>query len=139
MAETYMNILNYIEQRYLRTLTLKDTHKSQVTGMKVKMTGQIENAVKPHECERKFMDFIRIIIEGGWVVQDNLEWVQILEFLEIGEELHHRQIRDFFAYVSKVFNFEDTFHASFIDNQNNESMIYYGEITAEDEYDSGNN
>ncbi len=106
--------------------------------MQIKKTGQIENAVKPHECERKFMDFIRIIIEGGWVVQDNLEWIQILEFLEIGEEIHNRQIRDFFMYVSKVFNFQDTFNASFIDNQNNESMIYYGEITAEDNYDSGN-
>ena len=41
-------------------------------------------------------------------------------------------------YVSKVFNFQETFNASFIDNQNNESMIYYGEITAEDDYDSGN-
>ena len=138
MAESYLNILNYIEQRYLKTLSYKDTHKSQVTGMQIKMTGQIENAVKPHECERKFMDFIRIIIEGGWVVQDNLEWIQILEFLEIGEDIHNRQIRDFFMYVSKVFNFQETFNASFIDNQNNESMIYYGEITAEDDYDSGN-
>jgi len=39
MAESYLNILNYIEQRYLKTLSYKDTHKSQVTGMQIKMTG----------------------------------------------------------------------------------------------------
>jgi uncharacterized membrane protein len=39
MAENYVHILNYIEQRYLKTLSLKDTHKSQITGIQVKKTG----------------------------------------------------------------------------------------------------
>jgi len=68
MADKYMQVLHYIEQRYLKTLTNKDSHKSNVTGMLIKKTGYTENAHKPHECERRFMDFIRIIIEGGWVV-----------------------------------------------------------------------
>jgi hypothetical protein len=29
------------------------------------------------------LDFLRIIIKGGWVVQDNLEWVSILDFVEV--------------------------------------------------------
>lgn len=86
------------------------------------------------------MDFIRIIIDGGWVVQDHLEWVQILEFLEVADEIaHNKQVKEFFTYVSQVFGFEDTFKASFINNYNDGSMIYYGEISAEDDqYDSGN-
>ena len=68
MADKYMQVLQYIEQRYVKTLTNRESHKSNVTGMLIKKTGQTENAHKPHECERRFMDFTRIIIEGGWVV-----------------------------------------------------------------------
>lgn len=47
------------------------------------------------------MDFIRIIIEGGWVVQDHLEWVQILEFLEVCDDIaQNQQVKEFFTFVS---------------------------------------
>ena len=39
MADKYMQVLKYIEERYLKTLTNKDTHKSKVTGMTIKKTG----------------------------------------------------------------------------------------------------
>ena len=50
-------------------------------------TGQITSCVKPLECERRFLEFLRIVIEGGWIVQDQLEWVNILDFLEVSEEI----------------------------------------------------
>ena len=49
--------------------------------------GLIEQAQRPLECERKFMDFLRVIIEGGWVVETGEEWIGVLEFLEIEEEI----------------------------------------------------
>lgn len=52
------------------------------------------------------MDFIRIIIDGGWVVQDKSEWVLILDFLEIGDEIENdKQAKEFFSYVAKLYDF----------------------------------
>jgi len=43
--------------------------------------------LKPLESERKFLDFLRIIIEGGWIVSNDEEWIDIIEFLGIENEL----------------------------------------------------
>lgn len=74
MAEKYVNILNFIHLRYLNSLPNEEKHK-------YKRTGIIDGSLKPSETERRFMDFMRIVIEGGWVVQENLEWINILDFL----------------------------------------------------------
>lgn len=56
------------------------------------------------------MDFIRMVIEGGWVVRDNEEWIQVLKFLEIDQEIKQsKQVLDFFTHVSKVYGFEHDF------------------------------
>ena len=61
------------------------------------------------------MDFLRIIIEGGWVVTDTLEWIHILDFIEIMPELEqNRQVKDFFKHVAKVFDFEEDFKNNFL-------------------------
>lgn len=33
------------------------------------------------------MDFLKIIIEGGWVISNPSEWFDILDFLELSEDL----------------------------------------------------
>lgn len=72
MGDRYNQILDYIHHRFI--------------GMK-NHRGQISQSQKPLECERKFMDFIRMVIEGGWIVKDNHEWVQVIDFLEIQDEI----------------------------------------------------
>lgn len=47
--------------------------------------GIIEGRTKPLEIERKFMDLLKLIIEGGWVVQDEEEWFKVLDFIGVFE------------------------------------------------------
>jgi len=37
------------------------------------------------------MDFLRVIIKGGWVVKDLKEWIDIFKFLEIEDEIKSNQ------------------------------------------------
>ncbi len=53
MAEKYNHLLDFIHKRFLGNKNAR---------------GKIELTQKPSEIERKFMDFMRIVIEGGWVV-----------------------------------------------------------------------
>ncbi len=56
------------------------------------------------------MDFIRMVIEGGWVVRDNEEWIQVLRFLEISQEVGKSlQAMEFFRHAAKVYGFDDEF------------------------------
>ncbi len=56
------------------------------------------------------MDFLKIIIEGGWVVQDTMEWISILDFLNVDADLENNpQAMEFFIMVSKIFDFEEDF------------------------------
>ena len=43
------------------------------------------------EPERKFMDFLRIVIEGGWVVKEPQEWLDVFKFLDIEESIRENQ------------------------------------------------
>jgi len=61
------------------------------------------------------MDFLKIIIEGGWVVQDTLEWISILDFLNVDADLDNNpQAKEFFIMVSKIFDFEEDFQQNFL-------------------------
>jgi hypothetical protein len=84
MAQKYMQVLRFIESRYKLTLTSKTAGRK---SLEIRKTGTIVNSMKPTDTERQFMDFIRIIIKGGWVVQDKLEWINIIEFLEVKDEI----------------------------------------------------
>ena len=56
------------------------------------------------------MDFIRVVIEGGWVVESGEEWIGVLQFLEIEEEIRViDQAKQFFSKVAKSFGFEREF------------------------------
>jgi hypothetical protein len=106
----------------------------------IRKTGQTTFAVKPLECERRFLDFIRIIIEGGWVVQDELEWMQILDFLDVAHELKEStQLVQFFTQVSNLYGFHHIFQDVYLKQEAHkimeDSLIYYGEITADEEED----
>eukprot|EP00350_Pseudokeronopsis_sp_OXSARD2_P013117 CAMPEP_0170568456 /NCGR_PEP_ID=MMETSP0211-20121228/81210_1 /TAXON_ID=311385 /ORGANISM="Pseudokeronopsis sp., Strain OXSARD2" /LENGTH=166 /DNA_ID=CAMNT_0010890361 /DNA_START=1705 /DNA_END=2201 /DNA_ORIENTATION=- len=95
MTEKYFLLLEYIYQRFL--------------GMKNKR-GVISKSLRPHDVERQFMDFLRIIIQGGWVVKDHEEWYQIFDFL--GIESHFRenkQVWEFFKFVAQQSNFLEDF------------------------------
>ena len=115
MADKYMQILNFIERRYKATLTQKT---AGAKSLDIRKSGTIDNSAKPTEIEREFLDFLRIIIKGGWVVQDNLEWVSILEFVQVGEEVgrarEHSQTRAFFREVARVYGFEEEFEQHFM-------------------------
>jgi hypothetical protein len=115
MADKYMQILAFIERRYTSTLTQKT---AGAKSLAIRKSGTIDNSAKPTEIEREFLDFLRIIIKGGWVVQDNLEWVSILEFVQVGEELlvveRADQTRAFFKEVARVYGFEEEFEQHFI-------------------------
>ena len=112
MADKYMQILNFIERRYKSTLTQKT---AGVKSLEIRKSGTIENSAKPTETEREFLDFLRIIIKGGWVVQDNLEWVSILDFVEVAEEVSSDpQTKAFFMEVARVYGFEEEFLQHFI-------------------------
>jgi hypothetical protein len=115
MADKYMQILTFIERRYTSTLTQKTAGAKSLV---IRKSGTIDNSAKPSEIEREFLDFLRIIIKGGWVVQDNLEWVSILEFVQVGEEVgragEHNQTRAFFREVARVYGFEEEFEQHFI-------------------------
>ena len=65
MAAKYIQVLKYIETRYKSTLTQKT---AGAKSLEIRKSGTIEKSLKPTEIERQFMDFIRIIIKGGWVV-----------------------------------------------------------------------
>jgi hypothetical protein len=113
MADKYMQILNFIERRYKSTLTQKT---AGVKSLEIRKSGTIDNSAKPTETEREFLDFLRIIIKGGWVVQDNLEWVSILEFVEVAEEVYREpQTKAFFKEVARVYGFEEEFEQHFIE------------------------
>jgi hypothetical protein len=78
--------------------------------LEIRKSGTIDNSTKPTETEREFLDFLRIIIKGGWVVQDNLEWVSILNFVEVAEEVSRNpQAKAFFLEVARVYGFEEEF------------------------------
>jgi hypothetical protein len=115
MADKYMQILTFIERRYTSTLTQKT---AGAKSLAIRKSGTIDNSAKPSEIEREFLDFLRIIIKGGWVVQDNLEWVSILEFVQVGEEVgragEQNQTRAFFREVARVYGFEEEFEQHFI-------------------------
>jgi hypothetical protein len=115
MADKYMQILAFIERRYTSTLTQKT---AGAKSLAIRKSGTIDNSAKPTEIEREFLDFLRIIIKGGWVVQDNLEWVSILEFVQVGEEVgragEQNQTRAFFREVARVYGFEEEFEQHFI-------------------------
>lgn len=59
MAENYNEILEYIHKRFM--------------GLKSRR-GSISESKKPLEIERKFLDFLKLIIEGGWIVKEVEEW-----------------------------------------------------------------
>jgi ribosomal protein S9 len=115
MADKYMQILAFIERRYTSTLKQKTAGAKSLV---IRKSGTIDNSAKPTEIEREFLDFLRIIIKGGWVVQDNLEWVSILEFVQVGEEVgragEQNQTRAFFREVARVYGFEEEFEQHFI-------------------------
>ena len=114
MADKYMQILNFIERRYKATLTQKT---AGAKSLDIRKSGTIDNSAKPTEIEREFLDFLRIIIKGGWVVQDNLEWVSILEFVQVAEEVEQAgepQTKAFFREVARVYGFEEEFEQHFI-------------------------
>jgi hypothetical protein len=115
MADKYMQILTFIQRRYTSTLTQKT---AGAKSLAIRKSGTIDNSAKPTEIEREFLDFLRIIIKGGWVVQDNLEWVSILEFVQVGEEVgragEQNQTRAFFREVARVYGFEEEFEQHFI-------------------------
>ena len=47
------------------------------------------------------MEMLRLIIEGGWVVEDAGEWVRILGFLEVERDLEeNHQAAEFFKNVA---------------------------------------
>lgn len=47
------------------------------------------------------MDFLRVVIQGGWVIKDQKEWIEIFKFLEIEDEINNnRQCYDFFERAS---------------------------------------
>ncbi|CDW77854.1 UNKNOWN [Stylonychia lemnae] len=101
MAEKYNIMLSFISKRFT-------SHKGH------NHRGQIEETLKPLESERKFLDFLRIIIEGGWIVSNNEEWVDIIEFLGIENELEtSKQCTDFMTEVSKLFGFEQDLKLNF--------------------------
>lgn len=107
-----MQLLHFIERRYKSTLTQKT---AGVKSLEIRKSGTIDNSAKPTETEREFLDFLRIIIKGGWVVQDNLEWVSILEFVEVAEEVSREpQTKAFFKEVARVYGFEEEFEQHFI-------------------------
>lgn len=111
MAEKYMQILYFIERRYKSTLTQKT---AGVKSLEIRKSGTIDNSAKPTEAEREFLDFLRIIIKGGWVVQDNLEWVSIMDFVEVAEEISRNpQTKVFFIEVARVYGFEEEFEQHF--------------------------
>lgn len=79
------------------------------------MSGTIVASLKPSEVERRFLDFIRIIIEGGWVVGESLEWINILDFLDVMPEIEKsKQTRDFFKQVAFQFDFVQEFKNDFL-------------------------
>lgn len=61
MGEKYKHLLTYIHHRYTGLDQHRSTHR-------LRKTGHISLSLKPLECERRFMDFLRIIIDGGWIV-----------------------------------------------------------------------
>eukprot|EP00347_Sterkiella_histriomuscorum_P004806 403359026 len=92
MAEKYNQLLDFINRRY-------QAMKNQ--------RGAITESIKPLDSERKFMEFLRIIIEGGWIVTDPREWIEIIDFLDIEEELQkNHQCSEFMIEVSRLFSFE---------------------------------
>ena len=95
MAEKYNIMLSFINRRF----NSNKGHNNR---------GQIEETLKPLESERKFLDFLRIIIEGGWIVSNDEEWIDIIEFLGIENELESsKQCSDFMNEVAKLFGFEE--------------------------------
>lgn len=103
MAERYKQLLGYIHTRYV-----------QGDGS-ISRSGHIAGSVKPTEVERHFMDFLKIVIEGGWVVQDQDEWISILEFLEAADEIETSlQTQKFFGHVAELFGFTQLFEQTYL-------------------------
>lgn len=93
MAVKYNQLLDFIHKRFMGNRNAR---------------GKIESTQKPSEIERKFMDFLRIVIEGGWVVQAPEEWAEVLEFLKIREGMRdNEQCQQFFQRVAALFGFEE--------------------------------
>ena len=103
MAEKYKQLLNYIYTRY-----------QQGIGS-LSISGQIASSIKPTEVERHFLDFLRIVIEGGWVVQDKEEWISIIDFVEAGDEIESNpQTQRFFQFAADIYGFSQEFEQSYL-------------------------
>lgn len=64
------------------------------------------DGVNPSEVERKFLDVIKLIVEGGWTIEED-DFYQIIDMVEAGNNFSY-EIYFFFLYFVDNMKFDKT-------------------------------
>lgn len=78
---------------------LRNIYNLLLTYIRDRVTGS--DGVKPSEVERKFLDILKLVVEGGWVIEEE-EFYEVMNMIDAGDDVTYEHYFFFLFFIDHV-------------------------------------